>query len=122
MSKNTKKQQFEDSFVEIQHYPESLIKEHPSNYSDGTFLTLAFKFRDKWASFILDESEVEPSMRSNGEVIPGRFNINLGDPDAIRNVSVQSDNDEYVNQPMYNRSIYREIMLNRRNYISQIVI
>lgn len=122
MSKNNKKQQFEESFVEIQHYPESLIREHPSNFDDGTFLTLSFRFRDKWASFILDESEVEQSMRSNGQVIPGRINISLGDPDEIRNVSIQEDGGEYVNQPMYNKSIYAEIMRNRRRYLEQIVI
>ena len=122
MSKNNKKQQFEESLVEIQHYPENLIREHPSNFDDGTFLTLSFKFRDKWASFILDESEVEQSMRSNGQVIPGRLNINLGSPEEIRNVSIQSDNGEYVNQPMYNKTIYAEIMRNRKRYLEQIVI
>ena len=109
--------------IEIKNYPASLCKKHQSLYDDSTFLTLSFRFQNNWASFIIDDScDIKPSMRRNGEELPDRFNVILGDPSGIRNVSLKSESGGFVNQPMYNRTIKDAILKSRKEYVKAIAI
>lgn len=113
----------DETSIEVKNYPASLCREHQSQYDDSTFLTLSFCFQNRWASFIIDSCDLEPSMRRNGEELPDRFNIILGDPEDIRNVSLSSeDGVGFVNQPMYNRTIRDAILKSRKDYVRAIAI
>ncbi len=113
----------DDSSIEVRNYPSSLCRTHQSQYDDSTFMTLSFRFKDKWASFIIDSCDLEPSMRRNGEELPDRFNVILGNPDEIRNVAISSeDGIGFINQPMYNRTIRDAILQSRKEYVKAIAI
>ena len=86
-------------------------------------MSISFRYQDRWASVIIDEDSLEPSLRRNGEELPDRFNIVLGDPDEIRNVSLSSeDGESYINQPMYNRTILDSILSSRREFRKSLAV
>lgn len=116
---NSKKQAYDvkSDCLQIRNYPGTLIHEHKSD--DGSvFHSVSFRFRDAWASFIPSEDEItQSSDKSNSE----RFDLTLGDPDDIRNVSIKKEN-EYIFVPMFNRTILSTIKNNRYEYLKSIAI
>lgn len=112
-----------DSALQVKNFPASLCRRHQSQYDGSEFMSISFRYQDRWASVIIDEDSLEPSLRRNGEELPDRFNIVLGDPDEIRNVSLSSeDGESYVNQPMYNRTILDSILSSRREFRKSLAV
>lgn len=99
-----------DTSLHVRNYPSSLCREHESVYGDETFMTVSFRFEDRWGSFIVNPDDLEASVRRDGEEIPGRLNINLVDPSDVRMVLLTADDGiGFVNQAMFNSTIIRHI-------------
>ena len=108
--------------VVIRNYPASLIHEHVSSDDGSVFKTLSFRFRDAWASLILPEGSVSQSVSRKGKNIEGRQNILLGDPEQVRNVSLQETDGTYRRQPMFARTILSAIKESRQEYLRSIAV
>lgn len=121
MSKN-KRNTDADNTLSVRNFPAALCRTHESLYGEEPFLTLSFRFKDRWGSFYIDHEDIEPSFRRDGEEIPNRLNIRLGSPDDVRMVSLMSDDGEYYKQAMFNRTILNSIMDSRRDYLKTIAI
>lgn len=93
-----------NSVVEIRNYPTSLILKH-KNEDGSDFSSFSFLWKKNWASCILPSGALTPSTTRKGKTIEGRMNISLGDPERVRNVSIQKDDNTYQRTPMFNRSI-----------------
>lgn len=107
--------------VEIKNYPASLIHRHKSDNGDE-FNSLSFRWKDQWASCILPTEAVSQSTSRKGETIEGRMNISLGEPDQVRNVSIQMPDSSYKRTPMFNRSILSAITSQRESYLKSIAV
>lgn len=110
------------SNVMIYHYPKALCHEHLSGSDGNDFISVSFKYKDSWASFIVSKDDIQQSVNRNGDAIPNRVNILLGVSDDIRSVSIQADDGTYVSQPMYNRTISTSIVADRKNYLRSIAV
>ena len=108
--------------VVIRNYPTSLIHEHVSSDDGSVFKTLSFRFKDAWASLILPEGSVSQSVSRKGKNIEGRQNILLGDPEQVRNVSLQETDGTYRRQPMFARTILSAIKESRQEYLRSIAV
>lgn len=110
------------SSLMIYNYPQSLCHQHSN--PDGTiFHSISFRYKDSWASFIVDENSIQQATRRNSDVIPSRVNISLGDPEDVRSVSILADDGEtYISQPMFNSTIYSSIAAGRKDYLRSIAI
>ena len=62
-------------------------------------------FKNAWASFIPDESDITPCLKRNGEIIENKFSLNLGSADDIRMVSVAGEDGNYKVIPFFNRRL-----------------
>lgn len=112
-----------DTSLRVRNYPSSLCREHESVYDDEPFMTVSFRFEDRWGSFIVNPDDLEASVRRDGEEIPGRLNINLGDPSDVRMVSLTADDGiGFVNQAMFNSTIMKSIQNSRKEYLKSIAI
>ena len=109
-----------ESAVEIRNYPAAFIHKHKSE--DGEYASFSFRWKDKWASCFLPSGALSESTTRKGEAIEGRMNIFLGDPEQVRNVSIQKDNNTYQRTPMFNQSILSAITENRQEYLRSIAV
>lgn len=107
--------------VKITNYPDALIHEGKTK-SGNTFRTVSFRFRDAWASFFIDKDSLHKSIGRNGDSIPGKSDITLGDPEDIRRVSVNQADGSYDSVWMFNHSIRDFIHSNKMNYLRSIAI
>lgn len=108
--------------IEIKNYPASLIHEHVSSDDGSVFKTLSFRFKNAWASLILPEGSVSPSVTRKGKEIEDKRNVFLGVPDQVRNVSVLQDDNTYKRTPMFNRTILSAITESREEYMRSIAV
>lgn len=108
--------------VVIRNYPASLIHEHVSSDDGSVFRTLSFRFRNVWASLILPDGSVSQSVSRKGKNIEGRQNVLLGDPEQVRNVSLQENDGTYRRQPMFTKTILSSIMESRQEYLRSIAV
>lgn len=108
--------------VVIRNYPASLIHEHVSSDDGSVFRTLSFRFRNAWASLILPDGSVSQSVSRKGKNIDGRQNVLLGDPEQVRNVSLQETDGTYRRQPMFTKTILSSIMESRQEYLRSIAV
>ena len=108
--------------IEIRNYPASLIHEHVSSDDGSVFQTLSFRFKNAWASLILPEGSVSQSVSRKGKNIEGRQNVLLGDPEQVRNVSLQETDGTYRRQPMFARTISSAIKESRQEYLRSIAV
>ena len=108
--------------VVIRNYPASLIHEHVSSDDGSVFRTLSFRFRNAWASLILPDGSVSQSVSRKGKNIEGRQNVLLGDPEQVRNVSLQENDGTYRRQPMFTKTILSSIMESRQEYLRSIAV
>ena len=123
MSKNNRTSSSKSSdSIEIKNYPASLIHEHVSSTDGSVFKTLSFRFKDAWASLILPDGSVSPSVTRNGKKIEDKRNVFLGVPDQVRNVSVLQDDNTYKRTPMFNRTILSAITESREEYMRSIAV
>ncbi len=106
----------------IVNYPEALCRQHKSKADNSVFRSISFRFKDAWASFALPEDAVSQSVRRNGEAIPNRLALNLGDSEAIRFVSVRTGEDTYERKPFFNRTIKSLIESGKQEYLRSIAI
>ncbi len=110
-----------NSVVEIRNYPTSLIHKH-KNEDGSEFASFSFLWKKNWASCVLPPGALTQSTTRKGEAIEGRMNISLGDPDQVRNVSIQKDDNTYPRTPMFNRSILSAVSENRQDYLRSIAV
>lgn len=106
----------------IVNYPEALCRRQKSKADNSVFRSISFRFKDAWASFALPEDAVSQSVRRNGEAIPNRLALNLGDSEAIRFVSVRTGEDTYERKPFFNRTIKSLIDNGKQEYLRSIAI
>lgn len=106
----------------IVNYPEALCRMQKSKADNSVFRSISFRFKDAWASFALPEDAVSPSVRRNGEAIPNRLALNLGDSEGIRFVSVKTGEDTYERKPFFNRTIKSLIDSGKQEYLRSIAI
>lgn len=85
----------DETVVFINNYPQKLCKSRTSKNNDASFISVHFRFNDKWASFTLPNSMVKPSTRRDGSLIESCFNLFLGQSHEQRTVSVKQENGEY---------------------------
>ena len=112
-----------DNSLQVRNYSSSLVREHESVFGDKPFMTVSFRYKDRWGSFIINPDDLEPSMRRDGEEIPNRINITLGDPDDVRMVSLTtSDGNGFTNQAMFNRTIMQSIQSSKHEFLKSIAI
>ena len=110
-----------NSVVEIRNYPASLIHKH-KNEDGSEFESFSFLWNKNWASCVLPPGALTQSTTRKGEAIEGRMNISLGDPEQVRNVSIQKDDNTYQRTPMFNRSILSAISESRQDYLRSIAV
>ena len=95
----------------INNYPSSLCHKHTSN--DKQFTSVSFKYNDKWASFIVNDSQIKDSTRKDGTIIDNCINIVLGKAHQSRKISFKNENGIYDTEQMSNSDIRRFINENR---------
>ncbi len=100
--------------VVIKNYPEALVKERVSKKNGSKFRTLAFRFRDDWASVILSPDCVS-------SVSENKVNVNLGKADDIKIASI-ADNGNYRSQAFFVSSIRNLIASNKAEYLKSVAI
>ena len=110
-----------NAIVEIRNYPTSLIHKH-KNKDGSEFTSFSFLWKKNWASCVLPSGALTPSTTQKGKAIDGRMNISLGDPEQVRNVSIQKDNNTYQRIPLFIRSILSAITENRQVYLRSIAV
>ena len=110
-----------NSVVEIRNYPTSLIHKH-KNEDGSEFESFSFLWNKNWASCVLPPGALTQSTTRKGEAIEGRMNISLGDPEQVRNVSIQKDDNTYQRKPMFNRSILTAVSESRQDYLRSIAV
>lgn len=66
-------------------------------------------FKDAWSTFIMNNDDVTPSKRQDGELNPRHFDLSLGAPDEVRFVSIRTGEDSYKRQAMFNSTIAQAI-------------
>lgn len=111
------------SSIMIYNYSESLCHKHVSDSDGSVFYSVSFRFKDSWASFIVDENSIQQATRRNGDIISGRVNISLGASDDVRSVSILADDGEtYISQPMFNSTISSSIASDRKDYLRSIAV
>ena len=100
----------------INNYPSTLCHERINGKSSISFSSISFKFHDAWASFILLNSFISESTKSNGTLINNCKNLFLGKPDEIRLVSVPRGDGMYDAIKLSNQEILNTIESNRVSY------
>ena len=110
------------SVISVRNYPAKLCREHPSKDGVNTFRSISFMYDGSWASFIAYDDDLVPSVRRDGEIIPNRLDLTLGDPDDVRFVSVKTAEDTYERKAMFNRTILNSITSNRQTYLRSIAV
>ncbi len=106
----------------IVNYPEALCRKQQSKTDNSIFRSISFRFKDTWATFPLPEDCITQSVRRNGEVIPNRLALNLGNSEDIRFVSVRKDDNTYERRPFYNRTIKNLIDSEKHDYLRSIAL
>lgn len=106
----------------IVNYPEALCRKQKSKYDNSFFRSISFRFKDAWASFPLPEDRITQSTRRNGEAIPNRLALNLGDSEDIRFVSIRKDDNSYERKPFFNRTIKSLIDSEKHEYLRSIAL
>lgn len=106
----------------IVNYPEALCRQQRSKADNSVFRSISFRFKDAWASFALPEDAVSQSVRRNGEAIPNRLALNLGNSEDVRFVSVKTGDDTYVRKPFFNKTIKSLIDNGKQEYLRSIAI
>ena len=102
-------------------YPTKLIREHIGK-NGHSFHSLSFMFRDKWASFIVNEDSISPFTSRNGDAVDGKVSIELA-ADDITMVSLPDDDGlSFRRQPFFNSSIAECIRQNKQDYLRSIAI
>ena len=109
------------SAISVRNYPSQLCRRRPSKDGESFFNSVSFQYNGKWGSFVMNDDELSPSTRRNGDQIPDRLDLMLGDEDDIRFVSLKSG-DHYVRQPMFNRTIRNSIVAGRKEYLRSIAV
>ena len=105
----------------IVNYPEALCRKQKSKTDNSVFRSISLHLKEgMWGSFTLPENAVRQAVRRNGEIIPNRLTLNLGDGEDVRFVSVRTDNDTYERKPFFNRSIKALIDSGKREYLRSI--
>lgn len=114
----------DSSVISVHNYPAKLCREHPSRDGVSTFRSISFVYDGSWASFIAYDEDLNltPSVRRDGEIIPDRLDLTLGDPDDVRFVSVKTADDTYERKAMFNRTILNSIMRDRQTYLRSIAV
>ncbi len=110
------------SLVSVRNYPAALCRVHTSQDGSNSFHSISFIYQGSWASFILEDENILPSTRRNGEEIPDHVNLTLGAPDDVRFVSVKSGEDEYDRIAMFNKTIMSSITNARQAYLKSIAV
>ncbi len=106
----------------VTNYPSKLCRKQQSKYDDSHFRSISFRFKNAWASFVLSEDNVSPAKRRDGRTIPNRLNLDLGDSEDIRFVSVKKDDDTYERKPFFNRTIKSIIDGEKKDYLRSIAL
>ena len=103
-------------------YPSKLVREHTGR-NGHIFHSLSFMFKDKWASFIVNEESIQPITLKDGNVADGKVSIELGAADEITMVSLPNeDGQSFRRQPFFNSSIVECIRQNKQDYLRSIAI
>lgn len=106
----------------VANYPAALCKERVSALDGSIFHTIFFKFKDTWASFILPDDKISQSVKRNGDTIPERFTLDLGDAEDVRPVSVQTEDNSFERKIFFNRTIKNAIDEEKDRYLKSIAI
>lgn len=103
-------------------YPTKLVREHTGK-NGHIFHSLSFMFKDRWASFIVNEDRIKPVTLSNGDVVDGKVSVELGEASDITMVSLPNDDGlSFRRQPFFNSSIAECIHQNKQDYLRSIAI
>ncbi len=103
-------------------YPESLCRTQHAKNDNSVFRSISFRFKDAWATFALPEDHVTPTVRRNGETVPNRLTLHLGDSEDVRFVSIKKDDNSYEKKPFFNRTIKSLIDSEKHEYLRSIAI
>ena len=102
-------------------YPEALCRKQKSKTDNSVFRSVSLRFKEgTWGSFPLPEKAVRQAVRRNGEVIPNRLMLDLGDSEDVRFLSVRTDAGTYERKPFFNRTIKALIDNGKREYLRSI--
>lgn len=94
----------QNNYVYVNYFPEKLCRKRVSK-SNNQFVSVSFLFKDAWASVALSPALLKASTNRNGETIPERFNLFLGDRYQYRNVSVSDGCGGYKTERMSNSDL-----------------
>lgn len=102
-------------------YPEALCRKQKSKTDNSVFRSISLRFKEgTWGSFPLSETAVKQAVRRNGEVIPNRLTLDLGDSEDIRFLSIRTNTGSYERKPFFNRTIKALIDNGKRDYLRSI--
>ena len=107
--------------VILRNYPAALCRERIAE-GDYQFHSVSFKFGNSWASFIIDKEFIQQATRRNGDVIPNRVNIMLGEPDDVRIVSVSAGDGNFDRRPMFNSTVCSAVIADKKDYLRSIAV
>ncbi|MCR4684567.1 MAG: hypothetical protein K5649_03780 [Lachnospiraceae bacterium] len=109
--------------ISIRCYPASLCRERQSA-NGRSFQSVSFMFDGAWASFLLTDSDsIKPSTRMNGDPIPGRVDLVLGDPEDVRFCSIRNEEaNTYERKALFNRTIKAAIDEDKQAFLRTIAI
>lgn len=121
--KNSKTVAVEPLSVEIKNYPASLIREYKSKFDNATFRVLSFPYNGLWASCYINESEMRPSKRLNGEPYPNRLDLMLGESDDVRRCTIKDlATNTFSPILMFNSTIEAAIKASRKAYLQSLAV
>ena len=106
----------------VRNYPEALCRKQKSKNGRNSFYSVSFMFKDAWSTFIMNNNDVTPSKRQDGELNPRHFDLSLGAPDGVRFVSIKTGEDSYKRQAMFNETIVQAIAESHNAWLKSIAI
>ena len=105
----------------VVNYPAALCRQFKSKFDDSVFRSISIRLKDgSWGTFTLSESAVRPAVRRNGELIPNKVTLYLGDSEDVRFVSVRSGDMSWERKPYFNRSLKQLINNDAKSFLRSI--
>lgn len=106
----------------VRNYPSALCRKQKSKNGRNTFYSISFMFKDAWSTFILNDEDLSPSKRSDGTIIENRNDLNLGEPDDVRFVSMKTGPDTFERKALFNSTIASAIADGHKAWLRSIAV
>lgn len=106
----------------VHAYPSALCRKQKSKNGRNTFYSISFMFKDAWSTFILNDEDLSPSKRADGTIIENRNDLNLGEPDDVRFVSMKTGPDTFERKALFNSTIASAIADGHKAWLKSIAV